>query len=642
MSKQEQDITRVSQTQVCILCQRQVEGDHPVCPYDGGPLVARRPDRMLGQIIADKYEIQELLTRGGMGVIYRARHLLLDRPVAIKCIAEALTYDPSMWKRFEQEAKSASLLNHPNIITIHDFGVTREGDLYLVMEYLEGGSLNDFIELNGQLNERTCARIFIQVCDALLHAHGMGILHRDLKPTNIFISSCSRGPHVKVLDFGLAKAMVSRDKTKEKITRTGECLGTPDYMSPEQARGLAVDQRSDIYACGVCMFEALTGKLPFSSEDFMQILSRQISERPPSFKEAAPQKPISKEIESIVMRCLEKDPQKRYLSMADLGKALSAFLQKLEDDSRAVPASNKKTPKDSARAEKAQPGKLPEKTRDVRLMEKDSSLLLEQALNNREKTREETLVEKRSAEPTPQADSPSKISRISEHGARLTLWGFAAAAITLICTATAVLMPSKKEPPPRHIVTGILYYYDRAGDHAGAELNVEGSTLHVAIFKNDAVKINRREGLQNGAVWNCNYHQGASGPELDSAEFSGSVAPSVRDADELVRRHYGELGRKEWEAAYTNIDPSSSLRKSSFEKFKLGFKSADHNPESEQAPGNATKIVSVSDDAASVLVNMRYFSIHGSGYYAFQLLRKKGRWLISGVKPISQSLWESS
>ena len=609
MSSQEKDITQISQTKVCVLCQREIEGDHPVCPYDGGPVVSRRPDRMLGQRIADKYEIQELVSRGGMGVVYRAKHLLLDRPVAIKCIAEVLTYDPAIWKRFEQEAKSASLLNHPNIITVHDFGLTKDGDLYLVMEYLEGASLNDFIELNGQLNERICARIFVQVCDALQHAHSMGILHRDLKPTNIFISSASRGPHVKVLDFGLAKAMVSRDKTREKITRTGECLGTPDYMSPEQSRGLTVDQRSDIYSCGVCIFEALTGSLPFSAEDLMQVLARQITERPPAFKEAAPHKQISKDIEQIVMRCLEKDPQKRYQSMGDLARALNAFLQKIESKTDAQ--SDRNFP---VKPEKA-PGEPPRKQE-----------------------------KKEDQEATPLLSPPAvatKTSRVSGHTMRITIWGLLAATAILICTAGAVLMPSKKEPPPQHTVSGILYYYELVGDSGRADINVEGQTLHVAIAKNDAVKVSRAEGLQNGAVWNCAYHQGAQFPELDSADFSGAVDPSVRAADDAVRRHYGQLGRKQWEAAYDNIDPASSLRKSSFEEFKRGFKFANHNAESEQAPGNATKIVAISPDQATVLVNMRYFSKSGSGYYVFQLERKKGRWLISRVRSLRQSEWES-
>jgi serine/threonine protein kinase len=618
MANPEQDITRTLQTQVCVLCQREITGDHPVCPHDGGPLVSRRPDRMLGQRIADKYEVQEIVNRGGMGVVYRARHLLLDRPVAIKCIADVLTYDPSMWKRFEQEAKSASLLNHPNIITIHDFGVTRDGDLYLVMEYLEGASLNDFIELNGQLNERMCARLFIQVCDALQHAHGMGILHRDLKPTNIFISSSSRGPHVKVLDFGLAKAMAAPDKTKEKITRTGECLGTPDYMSPEQTRGLAVDQRSDIYSCGVCMFEALTGKLPFAAEDVMQIFSRQIAEKPPSFKEVCPQNKVSKEIESIVMRCLEKDPLKRFQSMADLGKALYTFslVQVDEPHSGAV---DYKFARQAAAADRESPGRAKAKPRsdpeaDTRLSE--------------------------SSEPE---QIPSKVSRISRHTAKVAIFGLAAASVTLAFTATAVLMPVKKEPPPQHTVNGCLYYFQRSGDRPRFDLNVEGRVLHLSIAKADAVRISRPEGLQNGAIWSCSYHADEAGrPQLDAAEFSGAVNASVRDADQVVRRHYGQLGRKQWQAAYDNIDPSSSLRKSSFDEFKRGFKMANHNPESEQAPGNATKIVAVSEDEATVLVDMHYFSKGGSGYYAFRLLRKEGRWLISSVQKISAGKWDAS
>lgn len=667
MSNPDQDLSQISKVQICILCQREVTGDHPVCPFDGGPLITKRPDRMLGKKIAGKYEVEKILSRGGMGVIYRARHLLLDRPVAIKCIAEALTYDPTMWKRFDQEAKNASLLNHPHIITIHDFGVTEEGDLYLVMEYLEGASLNDFIELNGQLNERACARIFLQVCEALAHAHKAGILHRDLKPTNIFISSTPQGPHVKVLDFGLAKAMVPKDTNREKITRSGECLGTPNYMSPEQVRNLEVDQRSDVYALGVCMFEALTGKLPFSSDDMMQILSMQISQKPPSFFELVPQKKIDKEIEAIVMKCLEKDLQKRFKSMSELSSALQKYLNATPPIS--ANGASKKNSRDSrGKGDDGASANAPRnrERKDSPVSDNDDNTVVIKypspvaEAKNGSPAKKNSGQDQFAAETPPSstasgrssssstsnkpADSsstaslPSKVSRLSARSAKALVWGFLAAALLALGTATQVLMPAKKEAAPAAAVRGVLYHYGGSGEDSLAELNVDGHTIKFLVFDKDAVKIKNIEGLQNGAVWNCSYHQGASGLELDSAQFSGAVDPLVRDADALVRRHYGQLGRKQWQAAYDNIAPGSGLRKSSFEEFKKGFKYAFHNPDSELAPAGASKIVSVDENQAVILVDIAYFS-KGSGYYSFQLLRNKGRWLIDSVKAISPELW---
>lgn len=654
MANPEQDITRVSKTQICVLCQREVTGDHPVCPFDGGPLITRKPDRLLGKKIQDKYEVLEVRSRGGMGVIYKGRHLLLERPVAIKCITEVLTYDTSIWKRFEQEAKSASLLNHPNIITVHDFGVTEDGDLYLVMEYLEGASLNEFIELNGQLSEKLCAKIFTQVCDALLHAHSVGILHRDLKPSNIFISSTSRGPSVKVLDFGLAKVMHA--STKEKITRTGECLGTPDYMSPEQSRGMTMDQRSDIYAAGICMFEALTGKLPFAAEDLMQVLSRQMSDKPPSFKEVAPERKIHKDIEQIVMKCLEKDPQKRYQSMEALGNALTGYLQK--HDSNFEPQKTKAggTAKNAAITGAAQPSKEKSDERQEAKQPIDSTS--ESAEDFEEKTNRKTFKQanaekteivvqesnnelKKQVLPKRGNEGPvSKISRITGRSARMALYGFGAATILLIFTATAVLMPSKTEAPPAHEATGILLFFNPEKNNRTAELDINNRKVRLKVTDSSQLKIRKGEGLQNGAVWTVSYHQGASGLELDSASFSGSVDPLSHEADLLVRRHYGQLGRKQWAAAYDNIEPSSGLRKASFEEFKRGFKFASHNPDSEMAPGYATKVASFSDDKARVLLDMQYFSKAGKGHFAFDLIRKKGRWLISTVMLIPDAEWE--
>lgn len=681
MANQDQDLTRVSKTQICVLCQREITGDHPVCPYDGGPLIMRRPDRLLGKKIQDKYEVMEVRSRGGMGVIYKGRHLLLERPVAIKCITEVLTYDTSIWKRFEQEAKSASLLNHPNIITVHDFGVTEDGDLYLVMEYLEGASLNEFIELNGQLSEKLCAKIFAQVCDALHHAHSVGILHRDLKPSNIFISSTSRGPSVKVLDFGLAKVMHA--STKEKITRTGECLGTPDYMSPEQSRGMTMDQRSDIYATGICMFEALTGKLPFAADDLMQVLSRQMSDKPPSFKEVAPERKIHKDIEQIVMKCLEKDPQKRYQSMEALGAALTGYLQKHDatfepqkgksgsgpsnGQSKSVKANlNAKAEAEHAKKEGSAAAKESSKfaqadspaenqkpIKQAELLQNDlkspatstNQSEIQNLVSNLAGSKKEDLLHLPPQQPVNVASrsnegAVSKISRITSKSARMALYGLGAATIILIFTATAVLMPSKTDPPPAHQATGILMFYNPDKNNRIAELDINNRKVRLKVTDSSQLRIRKGEGLQNGAVWTVSYHQGASGLELDDASFSGSVDPLSHEADLLVRRHYGQLGRKQWAAAYDNIEPSSGLRKSSFDEFKKGFQLASHNPDSEMAPGYATKLASFSDDKARVLLDMKYFSKAGRGHFAFELVRKKGRWLISAVKLIPDSEWE--
>lgn len=654
MANPEQDITRVSKTQICVLCQREITGDHPVCPFDGGPLITRKPDRLLGKKIQDKYEVLEVRSRGGMGVIYKGRHLLLERPVAIKCITEVLTYDTSIWKRFEQEAKSASLLNHPNIITVHDFGVTEDGDLYLVMEFLEGASLNEFIELNGQLSEKLCVKIFMQVSDALHHAHSVGILHRDLKPSNIFISSTSRGPSVKVLDFGLAKVMHA--STKEKITRTGECLGTPDYMSPEQSRGMSMDQRSDIYATGICMFEALTGKLPFAADDLMQVLSRQMSDKPPSFKEIAPERKINKDIEQIVMKCLEKDPQKRFQSMETLGNALIAYLQKHDENfeppkktkTAVVSATvNEERSKDAARApkrEQAETAKAITELNSNSTTAENKELVPAARLQINDSSEPSTAQNHESkAEARPRKNNEgavSKISRITGKSARMALYGFGAATIILIFTATAVLMPSKTDPPPAHEATGILLFYNPEKNVRTAELDINNRKVRLKVTDSSQLKIRKGEGLQNGAVWTVSYHQGATGLELDSANFTGSVDPLSREADLLVRRHYGQLGRKQWAAAYDNIEASSGLRKSSFEEFKRGFKFASHNPDSEMAPGYATKVAAFSDNKARVLLDMQYFSKAGKGHFAFDLVRKKGRWLISTVMLIPDSEWE--
>ncbi|HEY9791584.1 MAG TPA: serine/threonine-protein kinase [Candidatus Obscuribacterales bacterium] len=293
----------------------------------GGNLAPRKPDPLLNTVFADRYTILEVLGKGGMGVVYKARHDLMDRLVAIKMMLPQFVSDDVSLARFQREARAASKINHQNVISIHDFGITPDtGVAYLVMDYVEGETLAAAIKRDGQLGVGRAVKIFLQVCDALITAHQQGIIHRDLKPGNIMLvtQQDKQKDSVKVLDFGVAKLAAAENETdQQRLTTTGEIFGSPVYMSPEQCSGATLDARSDIYALGCVIYETLTGKAPCIGKNALETISRHITMMPASFSEARPDLHIPESIEEIVFRALQKDPDKRQQSMQQLYDELS-------------------------------------------------------------------------------------------------------------------------------------------------------------------------------------------------------------------------------------------------------------------------------------------------------------------------------
>jgi serine/threonine-protein kinase len=290
-----------------------------------------------GEHLADgKYEIVGLVGAGGMGRVYRARHTVLRRKVAIKVLNPDLTADPKIEARFLREARATSLLDHRNAMQILDFGTEEREDgsrlAYIVMEFLDGRELSDIVQREGPLETQRIAHLASQVCAALFVAHEQGVIHRDLKPENIMILPHvdDDGRHterVKVCDFGIAKIQSSEEYAEgkgSKLTEAGEVFGTPFYMSPEQARGKRLDPRADVYSLGVVLFELATAKLPFVAEHLMGVLAQQMNDPPPRPSEIHPA--INPLLETIILRCLEKNPDRRYQSVRDLRVDLQLLL----------------------------------------------------------------------------------------------------------------------------------------------------------------------------------------------------------------------------------------------------------------------------------------------------------------------------
>jgi serine/threonine protein kinase len=275
--------------------------------------VSKAPEGLLGLTIDGRYRVEALLGEGGMGLVYRVTHTRLNKPLAIKVLRRENTKDPEVLARFRREAESASGIGNQHIVDIHDFGELDDGSTYFVMECLEGLDLIDAIDVDQRMPESRAIHIGTQLCRALGAAHDAGIVHRDLKPENVFlIRRNDTEDFVKVLDFGIAKVA----NGPKRLTRDGEVLGTPHYMSPEQCEGDGVDHRTDIYALGVLLYEMVTGHVPHDADTMMGILTKQMYEEPIPPKVRVPQ--ISEQLEELIMRCLEKKPERRYQTMHEI------------------------------------------------------------------------------------------------------------------------------------------------------------------------------------------------------------------------------------------------------------------------------------------------------------------------------------
>ncbi len=274
-----------------------------------------------GQLIGGRFRVESFIGEGGMGEVYRGIHEPLGEVVAIKVLKKEHARDERMAARFRREARSASRVQHRNVVGIFDMGQLDDGRLYLVMEYIRGRSLVDILDEEGALPVERALRLGIQIADAMAAAHGMGIMHRDLKPENIVVMDTPEGELVKVLDFGLAR-MVENQSAEEKITMSGEVFGTPVYMSPEQCFGEPLSYTTDVYSFGVCLFELLTGDVPFSGNNIVAIMLAQKNQTPEAPSRVYPEAGIPPELDALVLRCLSKNPAERFASGTQLAEEL--------------------------------------------------------------------------------------------------------------------------------------------------------------------------------------------------------------------------------------------------------------------------------------------------------------------------------
>jgi serine/threonine-protein kinase len=282
----------------------------------------------VGTVLAERYRIERKLGEGGMGAVYLARHVILEKIVALKILHDEFARRRELVERFLHEAKAASRIRHEHVIDITDFGETATKNVFFAMEFLDGHDLASELDRNRELPWPRIKSITLQICAALQAAHEAGIIHRDLKPENIYLIERLGNPdYVKVLDFGVAKLTEMEHTHERRLTRTGMVFGTPEYMSPEQARGEKPDARVDVYALGCILYEMLTGDVPFRADNFMGVLTKHLFDPMPLLGERSARTDVPAGLQDVVSQALAKDKNGRFASMNELAVAIDTLDQ---------------------------------------------------------------------------------------------------------------------------------------------------------------------------------------------------------------------------------------------------------------------------------------------------------------------------
>ncbi len=656
-------------------------------------LLTPQKDELIGQILNDRYKVVEEVGRGGMSAVYKGIHELMDRTVAIKVLLPQLVSDQISIKRFQQEAQAASHLQHPNVITVYDYGFVASGQPYLVMDFLEGESLADIIRRDKQVPVKRMIPIFMQACEALEHAHQKGVIHRDLKSSNIMLIDFEgKKDFVKVVDFGIAKLMPSSGKQSQNLTQTGEVFGSPIYMSPEQCMAQSLDARSDIYSMGAMMYESLTGQPPLMGNSIIDTMQMHMSTPPKPFRESRPDLDIPEALERVVLKALAKKPEQRYQSMQELRDAMEGVSKLLDKEKLFGPGPAAKGVRStrSSLAKYQQPAgsktgatsaakpTVPYESKNQRAtgaqMAPDPTV--QQAPRpTREDSPKESLrttrtQQRRKPEEPPaavkdKAASPLDKIKQMEIFKKIPLPALiAVAVIPFALVGVVVVMQNFKIGnmfSTQTVVEGMVYYYNPATKSKPGEMylyvsseddETPGKLVKIQIPNNTNLddKSGSATGAGIGDMWKVTYHNGLDKKSLDEAEWTEQAqgGEDLRQINELIKQNFATLtapGEKvdseQFSSYYMPEYAAEDYRKLEDTWKNYTF---DEVPNSSLVKRNYIKVESYDKDQgkAAVLVRTKFWIKEGPQYMRFVLIKKDNRkWFIAKVEEISPTVWEN-
>lgn len=656
-------------------------------------LLTPQKDELIGQILNDRYKVVEEVGRGGMSAVYKGIHELMDRTVAIKVLLPQLVSDQISIKRFQQEAQAASHLQHPNVITVYDYGFVASGQPYLVMDFLEGESLADIIRRDKQVPVKRMIPIFMQACEALEHAHQKGVIHRDLKSSNIMLIDFEgKKDFVKVVDFGIAKLMPSSGKQSQNLTQTGEVFGSPIYMSPEQCMAQSLDARSDIYSMGAMMYESLTGQPPLMGNSIIDTMQMHMSTPPKPFRESRPDLDIPEALERVVLKALAKKPEQRYQSMQELRDAMEGVSKLLDKEKLFGPGPAAKGVRStrSSLAKYQQPAgsktgatsaakpTVPYESKNQRAtgaqMAPDPTV--QQAPKpTREDSPKESLrttrtQQRRKPEEPPaavkdKAASPLDKIKQMEIFKKIPLPALiAVAVIPFALVGIVVVMQNFKIGnmfSTQTVVEGMVYYYNPATKSKPGEMylyvsseddETPGKLVKIQVPSNTNLddKSGSATGAGIGDMWKVTYHNGLDKKSLDEAEWTEQAqgGEDLRQINELIKQNFATLtapGEKVDSEQFSSYYMPEYAAED-YKKLEDTWKNYtfDEVPNSSLVKRNYIKVESYDKDQgkAAVLVRTKFWIKEGPQYMRFVLIKKDNRkWFIAKVEEISPTVWEN-
>ena len=663
-----------------------------VCPKDRTMLLTPQKDELIGQILNDRYKVVEEVGRGGMSAVYKGIHELMDRTVAIKVLLPQLVSDQISIKRFQQEAQAASHLQHPNVITVYDYGFVASGQPYLVMDFLEGESLSDIIRRDKQVPVKRMIPIFMQACEALEHAHQKGVIHRDLKSSNIMLIDFEgKKDFVKVVDFGIAKLMPSSGKQSQNLTQTGEVFGSPIYMSPEQCMAQSLDARSDIYSMGAMMYESLTGQPPLMGNSIIDTMQMHMSTPPKPFRESRPDLDIPEALERVVLKALAKKPEQRYQSMQELRDAMEGVSKLLDKEKLFGPGPAAKGVRStrSSLAKYQQPAgsktgatgaakpTLPyeknQKATGAQMAPDPTTQQAPKAAKDesaKESLRTTRTQQRRKPEEQPAAKkdaAASPLDKIKQMEIFKKIPLPAAIAVVVIPFAlvgVVVVMQNFKIGnmfSTQQVAEGMVYYYNPASKSKPGDMYLYVSSEDeetpgklVKIQTPSNTNLDDKSGSATGAgigdMWKVTYHNTLDKKVLDEAEWTEQAqgGEDLRQINELIKQNFatltapGEKVDSEQFSSYYMPDWSAD----NFKKLEDTWKNYtfDEVPNSDAVRRNYIKVESYDKDQgkAAVLVRTKRWIKEGPQYMRFVLIKKDNRkWFIAKVEEISPTVWEN-